>query len=74
MEEEELFKQCAESNDCPYDWLMETEVPAGWTFDDAMTFYVRVMHEIDRDNFYRYTDDQIIDLYTNEDVTDYMSK
>lgn len=67
MDLNDIIKLYEEQNDCPYDFLEFLPVPEGMTFGAAFEMYISIMYEIDRDTYYRLTDDLLINLNTGEE-------
>lgn len=66
MDVNDLIEAYNQQDDCPFDFLETYMIPEPMTFGAAMELYVQFMHEVDGDNFYRHTDEEVIDLVTGE--------
>lgn len=67
MDLNDIIKLYEEQGDQPYDFLEQLPVPEGMTFGAAFDLYISTMYEIDRDTYYRLTDDLLINLNTEEE-------
>lgn len=64
----ELIEQYEEQDNCLYDFLEELPVSEGTTYGAALDKYVSVMHEVEGDLFYRYSDGELTNLVTGERI------
>ena len=68
----DILDRYEEQDNCPFDFLEELPVHEGLTYGDVLEIYVEAMYRLDRDMYFRLTDNEIINLTSEvrKEITD----
>lgn len=58
----DILDRYEEQGDQPWDFLQELPVHEGLTYGDVLEIYVEAMYRLDRDMYFRLTDNELINL------------